>query len=71
MTGEYTVEAEDLPVAPPAGAVRPEPALFAHGMPGVPRPFAGLAAGPDGTLLLPANGEGTVLRLRRRHPVTG
>ncbi|MGW0186781.1 SMP-30/gluconolactonase/LRE family protein [Streptomyces sp. NPDC003362] len=70
VTGEYTVEAEDLPVAPPAGAVRPEPALFAHGMPGVPRPFAGLAAGPDGTLLLSANGEGTVLRLRRRHPAT-
>jgi glucose/arabinose dehydrogenase len=70
VTGECMVEAEDLPVAPPAGSVRPEPALFAHGMPGVPRPFAGLTAGPDGTLLLSANGEGTVLRLRRRRTAT-
>jgi hypothetical protein len=34
-----------------------------HGLPGVPRPFAGLAAGPDGSLYLSANGEGSVLRL--------
>ncbi|MFC0542550.1 hypothetical protein [Kutzneria chonburiensis] len=57
-TGELRVEAEDLPVDPPD--VR---ALFVAGMPGCPRPFAGLAAGPDGTLHLSANATGTVLRL--------
>lgn len=39
------------------------PALFTHGMPGVPRRFAGLAAALDGSLLLSAHGEGTVWRL--------
>ncbi|NUP16803.1 MAG: hypothetical protein HOZ81_11995 [Streptomyces sp.] len=63
-TGETRVDAEDLPVGPPPGVVpRAEPDLFAHGMPGMARRFAGLAAGADGTLLLSANGEGTVLRL--------
>ncbi|MFK0156563.1 hypothetical protein ACIQVL_22540 [Streptomyces sp. NPDC090499] len=64
-TGETRVEAEDLPVGSPPGVVpRAEPAaLFTHGMPGMPRPFAGLATAPDGSLLLAANGEGTVLRL--------
>ncbi|MFF9351870.1 hypothetical protein [Streptomyces sp. NPDC014734] len=63
-TGELRVEAEELPVGPPPGA-RPEvrPALFAGGMPGSARRFAGLAATPDGGLLLSADGEGTVLRL--------
>ncbi|WP_107116913.1 hypothetical protein [Streptomyces curacoi] len=65
-TGEIRTDAEDLPVGPPPGAVpRTEPALFANGMPGMARRFAGLAPAPDGTLLLSANGEGTVLRLRR------
>ncbi|MGW6647002.1 hypothetical protein [Streptomyces iakyrus] len=41
---------------------RPDPALFAHGVPGLAPRFAGLAAAPDGALLLPSNGEGTVLR---------
>ncbi|MGW0711318.1 hypothetical protein ACWD4G_36070 [Streptomyces sp. NPDC002643] len=63
-TGERRIDAEDLPVGPPPGVVpRAEPALFAAGMPGVARRFAGLAAAPDGTLVLSANGEGTVLRL--------
>lgn len=52
--------ATDLPVGPPP---RPAPGLFACGLPGVPRPFAGLAAGPDGTLHLAADGEGTILHL--------
>lgn len=52
--------ATDLPVGPEP---RPAPALFACGLPGVPRPFAGLAAAPDGTLYLSAGGEGTVLHL--------
>jgi glucose/arabinose dehydrogenase len=63
-TGERRIDAEDLPVGPPPGVVpRAEPALFADVMPGMARRFAGLAAAPDGTLLLSANGEGTVLRL--------
>ncbi len=52
--------ATDLPVGPPP---RPAPGLFACGLPGVPRPFAGLAAGPDGTLHLAADGEGTIIHL--------
>ncbi|POX36841.1 hypothetical protein C3486_31540 [Streptomyces sp. Ru73] len=66
-TGERRVEAADLPVGlPPGTGQRTEPALFTHGMPGVPRPFAGLTAAPGGCLLLSANGEGTVLRLSPR-----
>ncbi|MFF7656402.1 hypothetical protein ACFZCY_42395 [Streptomyces sp. NPDC007983] len=64
-TGECRTEAEDLPVGqPPGTAPRTAPALFAHGMVGAPRPFAGLATGPDGSLLLSANGEGTVWQLK-------
>ncbi|MFF4525133.1 hypothetical protein [Streptomyces bluensis] len=70
-TGESRTEAEDLPVGPPPGVVpRTEPALFADGMPGVAVRFAGLAATPDGGLLLSANGEGTVLRLTRTEAAT-
>ncbi|WP_411573295.1 SMP-30/gluconolactonase/LRE family protein, partial [Streptomyces scabiei] len=67
VSGASRTEAEDLPVGPPPGIVpRTEPALFADVMPGLARRFAGLAAAPDGTLLLSADGEGTVLRLTRR-----
>lgn len=59
-TGETRVEADNLAVGSPP---RTDPALFAHGMPGVPRPFAGLAVGPDGTLHVSANAEGEVLNL--------
>ncbi|MPY60116.1 SMP-30/gluconolactonase/LRE family protein [Streptomyces spongiae] len=63
-TGESRIEAEDLAVGLPPGITpRDEPALFTHGMPGSPRRFAGLAVGPDGSLVLAANGEGSVLRL--------
>jgi acyl-CoA synthetase (AMP-forming)/AMP-acid ligase II len=48
----------------PLGLNLAAPALFAHGMVGAPRPFAGLATGPDGSLLLSANGEGTVWQLK-------
>ncbi|GAB3690677.1 hypothetical protein [Saccharopolyspora tripterygii] len=61
-TGEARTEAESLPVGLPPGLSRqdPAPTLFP---PARPRPFAGLTTGPDGSLLLAANGEGTVLRL--------
>ncbi|MFD7896669.1 hypothetical protein [Streptomyces sp. NPDC059743] len=63
-TGESRIDAEGLAVgAPPGVTLRAEPALFAHGMPGSPGRFAGLAVSPDGSLLLSADGEGTVLRL--------
>lgn len=63
-TGARRIDAEDLAVGtPPDATPRERPALFSHGMPGVPLPFAGLTAAPDGTLLLSANGEGTVVRL--------
>ncbi|NGO10283.1 hypothetical protein G5C60_22490 [Streptomyces sp. HC44] len=66
-TGESRVDAEDLAVGLPPGTARTEqPALFAHGMPGSPRQFAGLAVAPDGSLLLSANGEGSVLKLSPR-----
>ncbi|MCO1581640.1 hypothetical protein M8C13_38420 [Crossiella sp. SN42] len=59
-TGERRIEADDLAVGSPRTTT---PELFTHGMPGVPRQFAGLATGPDGSLYLSANGEGSVLRL--------
>ncbi|MEZ0365492.1 SMP-30/gluconolactonase/LRE family protein [Mycobacterium sp. pUA109] len=58
------VIAADLPVGAPAG-VAPKPL---RGMPpfsGPQGPFAGIAAGPDGTLYLSADAEGSVLALRR------
>ena len=62
--GESRTDAEDLPVGAPPGVVpRAEPALFANGMPGMARRFAGLAVASDGALLLSGNGDGTVLRL--------
>ncbi|MEU0137263.1 hypothetical protein ABZ172_25020 [Streptomyces sp. NPDC006296] len=69
--GHWT-EAEDLPVGPsPDPAHDPgysEPALFAEGLPGLARRFAGIAAAPDGSLVLSADGEGTLLRLTPAGP---
>jgi sugar lactone lactonase YvrE len=65
-TGAARIELSGLAVGRPA---RTEPALFSHGMPGVPRPFAGLAVAADGALHLSANGEGTILRLHEEEPV--
>ncbi|MCP2330198.1 NHL repeat protein [Actinoalloteichus caeruleus] len=65
-TGEVAVEVADLAVGAPPGSARTPPALAAAGMPGVPRPFAGLAVGPDGAVYLAANGEGGVLKLVAR-----
>ncbi|WP_243788414.1 PQQ-binding-like beta-propeller repeat protein [Saccharopolyspora gloriosae] len=65
-TGEHRVEAEDLPVGPPPGSAPAEPEpVTAPGIPGQPRAFAGITTAPDGSLLLAAGGEGTILRLTR------
>ncbi|GAA3564269.1 SMP-30/gluconolactonase/LRE family protein [Amycolatopsis ultiminotia] len=58
-TGETRVVVADLAV----GGEREPPALFTHGLPGVPRRFAGIAVGPDGTLYISADGEGSVGRV--------
>jgi sugar lactone lactonase YvrE len=63
-SGARTTIATDLPVGPPPGV---EPKAL-KGMPpfsGPQGPFAGIAAGPDGTLYISADGEGSVLALRR------
>jgi sugar lactone lactonase YvrE len=75
-TGKHRLVAVDLssgechPAAdvPGAGApVRDQPALFAHGLPGAPRPFAGLVAAADHSLYLTA--DGTVLHFTpAEHP---
>ncbi|MFI2781227.1 hypothetical protein [Streptomyces sp. ALB3] len=71
-TGASRIEAENLPVgsSPHAAPLPPgaEPALFTHGLPGLARRFAGIAAAPDGSLVLSADGEGTVLRLTPSGP---
>ncbi|MER7015431.1 hypothetical protein ABT324_28700 [Saccharopolyspora sp. NPDC000359] len=64
-TGAQRVEAQDLAVGLPPGTARPQPELFNCGLPGVPVPFAGVAAGADSSLYVSANGEGSVLHLRR------
>ncbi|MBP2328182.1 sugar lactone lactonase YvrE [Kibdelosporangium banguiense] len=58
-TGERRVEAEELAVGLPPGLARVQPGA------GVPVPFAGVAVGPDGSLYVSANGEGSVLHLHR------
>ncbi|MBW0019418.1 MAG: SMP-30/gluconolactonase/LRE family protein [Mycobacterium sp.] len=57
--------ASDLPVGAPPGVI-PKPL---RGMPpfsGPQGPFAGITAGPDGTLYISADADGSVLALRRR-----
>lgn len=64
QTGVRRTIAADLPVGAPPGVV-PKPL---RGMPpfsGPQGPFAGIAAGPDGTLYVSADGDGSVLALRR------
>jgi len=63
-TGTRATIASELPVGPPPGVV-PKPL---QGMPpfsGPQGPFAGIAAGPDGTLYVSADGDGSVLALSR------
>ncbi|WP_406437123.1 hypothetical protein OHB14_60095 [Streptomyces sp. NBC_01613] len=70
ITGESHIEAEDLAVGLPPGIARPHPGPVSPPA-GPPRQFAGLAVDPDGSLLLSANGEGSVLRLTTRRRDNG
>jgi sugar lactone lactonase YvrE len=56
--------ASGLPVGPPPG-VAPKPLKGMPPFSGPQGPFAGIAAGPDGALYVSADGDGSVLALRR------
>lgn len=62
--GTRQILASGLPVGAPPGVV-PQPLLGMPPFSGPQGPFAGIAAGPDGTLYISADGEGSVLAL---HP---
>ncbi len=55
--------ASGLPVGPPAGVV-PKPLKGMPPFSGPQGPFAGIAAAPDGTLYISADGDGSILALR-------
>jgi sugar lactone lactonase YvrE len=55
--------ASGLPVGPPPGVV-PKPLKGMPPFSGPQGPFAGIAAGPDGSLYVSADGDGSVLALR-------
>jgi glucose/arabinose dehydrogenase len=61
--GRNTI-ASGLPVGPPPG-VEPKPLKGMPPFSGPQGPFAGITAGPDGTLYVSADGDGSVLALRR------
>ncbi|MDT4900368.1 MAG: hypothetical protein QOJ78_1298 [Pseudonocardiales bacterium] len=56
--------ASGLPVGPPPG-VEPKPLKGMPPFSGPQGPFAGITIGPDGTLYVSADGDGSVLALRR------
>jgi sugar lactone lactonase YvrE len=60
-----TTVASGLPVGPPPG-VTPKPLKGMPPFSGPQGPFAGIAAGPDGTLYVSADADGSVLALRRK-----
>ncbi|TPG34573.1 SMP-30/gluconolactonase/LRE family protein [Mycolicibacterium hodleri] len=62
--GSRTTVATGLAIGPPLG-VEPKPLKGMPPFSGPQGPFAGIAAGPDGTLYVSADGEGSVLALRR------
>ena len=64
-TGARTTVAAGLPIGPPPG-VEPKPLKGMPPFSGPQGPFAGIAAGPDGTLYVSADGDGSVLTLRRQ-----
>ncbi|MGE2722270.1 SMP-30/gluconolactonase/LRE family protein [Mycolicibacterium celeriflavum] len=63
-TKARTTIASDLPVGPPPG-VEPKPLKGMPPFSGPQGPFAGITVGRDGTLYVSADGEGSVLALRR------
>lgn len=63
-TGIRQTVASGLPVGPPPGVV-PKPLKGMPPFSGPQGPFAGVAAGADGTLYVSADGDGSVLALRR------
>ena len=63
-TGMRSTIATGLAIGPPPG-VTPKPLLGMPPFSGPQGPFAGIAAGPDGTLYVSCDGEGSVFALRR------
>jgi sugar lactone lactonase YvrE len=63
-TGDRRTVASGLPVGPPPG-VEPKPLRGIPPFSGPQGPFAGITIGPDGTLYVSADGDGSVLALRR------
>lgn len=63
-TNERYVIAAGLPVGPPPG-VEPKPLKGMPPFSGPQGPFAGITAGQDGTLYVSADGDGSVLALRK------
>jgi len=63
-SNERRTIASGLPVGPPPG-VEPKPLKGMPPFSGPQGPFAGITAGPDGTLYVSADGDGSVLALRR------
>jgi hypothetical protein len=62
--GERRTIASGLPVGPPPG-VNPKPLKGMPPFSGPQGPFAGITSGPDGSLYVSADGDGSVLALRR------
>lgn len=63
-SGARTTIATDLPVGPPPGVI-PKPLHAIGVLSGPMGPFAGIAEGPDGTLYLSADADGSILALRK------
>lgn len=63
-TGARSVIASGLPIGAPPG-VTPKPLLGIQPFSGPQGPFAGITGGADGTLFVAADGDGSVLALRR------
>jgi DNA-binding beta-propeller fold protein YncE len=64
-TSTRTTIATGLPVGPPPG-VTPKPLKGMPPFSGPQGPFAGIAAGADGPLYVSADGDGSVLAVRRQ-----
>jgi sugar lactone lactonase YvrE len=66
-TDERRTIASGLPIGSPPG-VEPKPLKGMPPFSGPQGPFAGITAGPDGTLYVSADGDGSVLALKRVDP---